>query len=122
MGAEQRGSPLRPLSRGERWEKIPVREPSAAFDPPWEEPGQPRGLASSAEVWGEPVGLCPVASQGGAGRYETNPLPVYASRWVPHPQKPDGALGRHSQDLSDWHETPMPSTGQEMRDGLVALW
>lgn len=47
-----------------------------------------------------------------------NPLTICAWRCVPWPQKPDGALGRHRQDLSDWHETLVLGTGQEMEDGV----
>jgi len=76
MGAEQMGSPLHPLPRGERWEKIPVRKPKAAFDPPWEDPGEHRGLVSSDGVWGYPVGFCPATSQEGMGCNQMNPFAV----------------------------------------------
>ena len=64
VGAGQNGSRLCHLARGERREKTCQSEPSTAFDAPWEEAGEPRGLASSAGVWGEPAGLFPAAPQG----------------------------------------------------------
>ena len=75
MGAEQRGSPLCPVARGERWEKMQETKTSAACDSPGDKLGEPRGLASSAGVWGEPTGLCPAAPQGGTRCYPANLLP-----------------------------------------------
>ena len=90
MGAEQRGSPLCLRPRGEREEKSRQSEPSAAFDGPWEEAGEPRGLASSAGVRGGPVGLYPAACQGGMRCYRVNLLVVCAWRHLPQPERPDG--------------------------------
>jgi len=83
QSAEWSGLPLCPLARGERWKKTCQSELSAVFDIPWEEAGEPRGLASSAGVWGKPVRLCPVASQGGKKCYQVNPLAICAWRSLP---------------------------------------
>ena len=105
---------LAPLARREREEETCQSEPSAACDPPRKEAGEPRGLASSAGVWGEPVGLCPTASQEGTRCYRVNSLALCAWRRLPWPERPDGALGRHGRRLGGWHETPMASTRREL--------
>lgn len=67
----------------EKTNKTSRREPRAAGDTQWEEAGEPRGLASSDGVWGEPVGLCLAASRGGTSSYRVNPPAIGAWTCLP---------------------------------------